>query len=209
MRATGSNSPACTAGSMSSTSSTSLSVIFSGSRSAALALVMQMQVAEIDDQAECLAEDENRVVAMHGVSGQHQTAGDAEIPQGHGNAHLLGFFARPPLDDKAHHKERLAAEADADPEQGLPIHAEHQWYSSPIASRTSRMVSRASSRAFSQPSAMMFLTSVGSSRYIWARSRIGICSLRMPSMTGCLHSMQPMPAVLHPWLAHSLVLSSE
>ena len=78
-----------------------------------------------------------------------------------------------------------------------------------VASRTSRMVSCASLRAASQPSATMARTSDGSSRYCWARSCIGCCSAMMASITGCLHSMQPMPAVVQPLTTHSLVLSSE
>src|SRR5574343_1512180 len=209
MRATGSGSTAVSAASWTST----MAVLISGRRGAALALVMQVQVAEIDDQAEPLAENEDRVVAVNGIDGQHQAAKDAEIPEGHRHDDLLGLFARPPLDDETHHEQPLATEANGDPDQRLPVlvekTGEHQRYSSPIDSRTSRIVSRAYSRAFSQPSAMMFLTSVGSSRYICARSRIGICSFRMPLITGCLHSMQPIQAVLQPCCTHSLVLSPE
>src|SRR5665647_1511795 len=50
---------------------------------------------------------------------------------------------------------------------------------------------------------MMLLTSVGSSRYFWARSCIGFCSASTASITGCLHSRQPMPALLQPCCTHS------
>src|SRR6185369_3998496 len=114
----------------------------SGSRSAALALEMQVQIAEIDDQPQALTEDEDRVVAMNGVNGQHDATQDAEIPEGHRHDDALFPLARPPLDDKAHHEQTLPAKTDDDPDQRFPVVAEHQWYSSPMASRTSRMVSR-------------------------------------------------------------------
>src|SRR5574343_1436387 len=101
MRATGSDSSAISAASWTST----MAALISGSRSAALALVVQVQVAEIDDQAEPLAESENRVVAVDGIDGQHQAAEDAEIPEGHRHDDLLGLFARPPLDDETHHEQ--------------------------------------------------------------------------------------------------------
>src|SRR5574343_90933 len=164
MRATGSDSSAISAASWTST----MAALISGSRCAALALVMQVQVAEIDDQAEALAENEDRVVAVDGIDGQHQAAEAAEIPESHRHDDLPGFFARPPLDDETHHEQPLATEANGDPEQRLPVliekRREHQRYSSPIDSRTSRIVSRAYSGAFSQPSATMSLTSAGLSR---------------------------------------------
>src|SRR5574343_1389635 len=205
MRATGSNR----SGPPSGASSTSRSSAISRSLGTGFAPVMQTQVAQIDGQRQGLTKDEYRIAAMNGVDDQHQATRQAEIPEGHRHDNALGLLARPPLNDEAHHEQRLAAETDAHPDQIFPGITEHQWYSSPMASRTSRIVSRASSRAFSQPSAMMFLTSVGSSRYIWARSRIGTCSFRMPSMTGCLHSMQPIPAVLQPCCTHSLQSSLE
>src|SRR5574343_1655751 len=164
MRATGSDNAAVSAASWTST----VAALISGRRSAALALVVQVQVAEIDDQAEPLAESENRVVAVDGIDGQHQAAEDAQIPEGHRHDDLLGLFARPPLDDETHHEQPLATEANGDPDQRFPVlvekTSEHQRYSSPIDARTSRIVSRAYSRAFSQPSATISLTSAGLSR---------------------------------------------
>src|SRR5574343_1701314 len=137
MRATGSDSSAISAASWTST----MAALISGSRCAALALVMQVQVAEIDDQAQALAESEDRVVAVDGIDGQHQAAEDAEIPEGHRNDDLLGLFARPPLDDETHHEQPLATETDGDPEQRLPVLVEklrkHQRYSSPKIGRAS------------------------------------------------------------------------
>src|SRR5207247_10466066 len=78
----------------------------------------------------------------------------------------------------------------------LAVELRHHVYESPIASRTSRMVSAVRRFALSQPSAMMFFTSVGSSTYACARSRIGASSAWIASITGCLHSRQPMPAVV-------------
>src|SRR5574343_1105277 len=164
MRATGSGSTAVSAASWTST----MAVLISGRRGAAPALVVQVQVAEIDDQAEALAKYEDRVIAVDGINSQHQAAEDAEIPEGHRHDDLLGLFARPPLDDETHHEQPLATEANGNPDQRLPVLVEklreHQRYSSPIDSRTSRIVSRAYSRAFSQPSATMSLTSAGLSR---------------------------------------------
>ena len=52
-------------------------------------------------------------------------------------------------------------------------------------------------------------TRAGSSRYGCARSRIGACSLRMPSITGCLQSRQPIPALRQPCCAQSWHAGSE
>src|SRR2546422_578103 len=91
----------------------------------------------------------------------------------------------------------------------LAVELRHHVYESPIASRTSRMVSAARRFALSQPSAMMFFTSVGSSTYACARSRIGASSAWIASITGCLHSRQPMPAVVQPCHTHFFRPSSE
>src|SRR5574343_32599 len=192
-----------------STPSTAPAGIISAGRIAPRTQVMQVQVAEVDDQTQPLAENEHGIIAMHGIDRQHDAAGDAEVPEGHRHDDALFLFAAPPLDDETHHEQALAAKTDGDPDQGFPDVSEHQWNARHMASRTSRMVSRARTRAFSQPSAMMLRTRVGSSRYICARSRIGACSLRMPSITGCLHSMQPMPALLQPCCTQSRVDSSE
>ena len=66
-------------------------------RSPPLALVVQMQVAEVDHQTEGLPEGKHRIVAMNGVNGQYQATGDAEVPKGDRDDDLLGLFARPPL----------------------------------------------------------------------------------------------------------------
>ena len=71
------------------------------------------------------------------------------------------------------------------------------------------MVSLANLRAFSQPSETIFLTIVGSSAYSAARACMGFSSLITPSITGCLHSMQPIPADLQPCCTHCLTDSSE
>jgi DNA-binding transcriptional LysR family regulator len=79
----------------------------------------------------------------------------------------------------------------------------------PIASRTSRIVSRATVRARSVPTSAIQCTFFGLVRYSSARSRQGCCSFWMASITGCLQSRQPMPAVVQPCHAHSLVGASE
>src|SRR5574343_131964 len=172
MRATGSGSVKAFAVSGTSTpgpdSASMVAAFISGRRLASLALEMQVQVAEIDGQRQRLPEDEDRIAPVDGIDDQHQAAGDAEIPEGQRHDDALFLFARPPLDDETHHEQGLAAKANADPDQRFPVLAEellkHQRYSSPIDARTSRIVSRAYSRAFSQPSATMSLTSAGLSR---------------------------------------------
>src|SRR5690348_4357057 len=78
-----------------------------------------------------------------------------------------------------------------------------------MASRTSRIVSSARSDAFSHPSWITLRTRVGSSSYWAARSRMGFSSALIASITGCLHSRQPMPAVRQPCSTQFLVFSSE
>jgi hypothetical protein len=56
---------------------------------------------------------------------------------------------------------------------------------------------------------MISRTSFGSSRNGCARARIGACSLRMPSITGCLQSRQPIPALRQPCSTHAWQVSSE
>src|SRR3954469_12747644 len=53
------------------------------------------------------------------------------------------------------------------------------------------------------------LTRVGSSTYCWARSRLGASCAWIVSITGCLHSRQPIPAVVHPCRTHFFFSSSE
>jgi len=82
---------------------------------------MQMQVAEVDDETQRLAKDEDRVFPMDGIDGEHQPTSNTEVPEGNRDDDLLGLFARPPLDDKAHHEQRLPAKADADPAPDLKL----------------------------------------------------------------------------------------
>src|SRR5205085_12069278 len=59
---------------------------------------------------------------------------------------------------------RRDIEVDRQVDDALTVDLRHHALVSPIASRTSRIVSSASRRAFSFPSATIFFTSVGSSR---------------------------------------------
>src|SRR5204862_3791449 len=71
-----------------------------------------------------------------------------------------------PLEGLEHDLQRIwrDIEIDRQVDNPLAIDLRHHAFASPIASRTSRIVSSASRRAFSQPSATIFFTSVGSSR---------------------------------------------
>ena len=90
----------------------------------------------------------------------------------------------------------------------FPAPAPHR-YASPIASRTASIVSRAVSLAWSQPSEMIDRTRSGCDSYSAARSRIGACSASTASITLCLQSRHPIPAVRQPSPAQPRVSSSE
>src|SRR5574343_1770768 len=134
MRATGSNRSGCTKPSgkcttspgFSSSSRSTVAAVISARCVPALTAIVQVKVAEIDDQTEPLAEDEHRVVAVHRIDRQHHPAGDAEVPEGDRHDHALFLLARPPLHHEAHHEQALAAETHSDPDQGLPAITQHR-----------------------------------------------------------------------------------
>src|SRR6056297_88856 len=82
-------------------------------------------------------------------------------------------------------------------------------YSNPMASRTSSMVSLAASRARSRPSEIIMSTVPGLAVNSMMRSRIGCNSLSTASITGCLHSTQPIPALRQPSCTQVCTASSE
>jgi hypothetical protein len=53
----------------------------------------ELQVAEVDEQARGLADDEHRIAAVDGVGQQRGAAGHAEVPEGGRDHTLLDLLA--------------------------------------------------------------------------------------------------------------------
>ena len=75
----------------------------------------QLQVANVDEKSQRLAEDKDRVFLVDCVGSEHRAAADAEIPEDHGNYAFSEAFTAEPLYDKATHENDLSHEAEDDP----------------------------------------------------------------------------------------------
>src|SRR5260370_1091672 len=71
------------------------------------------------------------------------------------------------------------------------------------ASLTRSMVPCATARALFEPASKISRTPLGSFSHFTRRSRTGAIHLIKFSAIAALHSMQPIPAVVHPWRTHS------
>ena len=76
----------------------------------------QLNIANIDEGAEALAQDENKVLFVNGIGQHDQPAPEAKIPEDFGDDALLDALAVNPLNDKAHHKKALTEKTYGDPE---------------------------------------------------------------------------------------------
>src|SRR5690606_23131557 len=74
------------------------------------------EVAQVDEDAERLAEDDDRLALVEPVDERDEPAADGEEPEGDGDDAALLALARHPLHDEAHGEEQLADEAERQPE---------------------------------------------------------------------------------------------
>src|SRR5471030_3239507 len=78
----------------------------------------ELQIAQIDEYAERLPDNEHRVFAVQRVAEQHQPAANREYPERGRHHAAAGAFGGDPLHDKAHREQNLRDIADED----APIH---------------------------------------------------------------------------------------
>ena len=77
--------------------------------------VDQNQVAAIDEQAEGLAQDEDRVSAYNRIEQQAGTAEETQIPEGDRHNALAAPLGSQPLHDEATGEGHLGEQPDDDP----------------------------------------------------------------------------------------------
>src|SRR5215831_3983928 len=75
----------------------------------------QVEVAEIDEEAGALAEDEDGVLTVDRVDEERQPPADREEPERERDHALAPALGRDPLHEKAHGEECLAQESHAEP----------------------------------------------------------------------------------------------
>src|SRR6185436_1068460 len=78
------------------------------------------QIADVDDQARALPDDEHRVAAVNCVDGGDHAAREREVPEDDRNVARLLPRRGDPLDDEARAEEELADETEGDPK--IPLH---------------------------------------------------------------------------------------
>src|SRR3569623_445432 len=83
----------------------------------------ELQVAQVDEDAEGLADDEDRVLAIERVAAQHAAAADREHPERRRHDAAPGALGCDPLTDAAHGEHDLRDVADQD--APLDIAEEH------------------------------------------------------------------------------------
>lgn len=70
--------------------------------------VNQLQIAEVNEEPQRLSQHKDRVLPMHSVHQQHDTAGNAQIPERHRNNTLLFTLTAKPLHDEPAREHQLA-----------------------------------------------------------------------------------------------------
>ena len=70
--------------------------------------VNQLQIAEINKQPQRLSQHKDRVLSVHSVHQQHDTASDAQVPERHRNNTLLFTLTAKPLHDEPAREHQLA-----------------------------------------------------------------------------------------------------
>src|SRR4051794_33521646 len=75
----------------------------------------EIEIARIDEYAECLAEDEDEVFPVERVAEQQQAPADREKPECDRDHALAFAFRGDPLHNKAHGEHRLRDKAKHDP----------------------------------------------------------------------------------------------
>src|SRR4029077_11017915 len=107
------------------------------------------------------------------------------------------------LDDEKT-KDRFLASLEMTVVSHAPLATSFRFFSQPkTASRTRPIVSCATVRAFFEPASKISSTCFGFFSYFTLRSRTGAIHLIRFSAMAALHSMQPIPAVVHPCRTHS------
>ena len=80
-----------------------------------------MQIAQVDEEAEALAGDEDRVAAVKRVGEEKHAAADREEPEGDGDDALARTLGRQPLHEETSAEQDLRDEAYDNP----PVHVMH------------------------------------------------------------------------------------
>jgi len=78
--------------------------------------VNEIQIAEVNQAIEEVAQDKDRIGFVKRVSQGHQATDDAHVPERHGNDALFGDFAGDPLHDEASGEYRLSEKSQNEPE---------------------------------------------------------------------------------------------
>jgi hypothetical protein len=76
----------------------------------------QIEVPQIDEYARSLADDEDRIPAVHRISEKGYPSRQTEVPEDDGNNAAPLTLTLYPLYDETHGKECLAGESDYQPE---------------------------------------------------------------------------------------------
>src|SRR5512139_1746381 len=76
----------------------------------------EVEVAQVDEDAQGLPDDEHRIAPVHGVGEEEERAGDAQEPERHGDDAPPLALAREPLDDEAAREDQLPDEPEHEPE---------------------------------------------------------------------------------------------
>src|SRR5262249_13961541 len=75
----------------------------------------EIEIAQIDEKAEALAENKHGILAIKRVHEQQKSAADREHPEAHRHDALARAFGRNPLHEEAHEKKHLRDIAECDP----------------------------------------------------------------------------------------------
>src|SRR5688572_8215956 len=78
--------------------------------------VDEPQIARVDEEARALADDEDGIAPVDGIGEQGEAAADGEIPEGAWHDAPFALLGRDPLHDEAGGEQRLAEQADGEPE---------------------------------------------------------------------------------------------
>src|SRR3569623_3215619 len=94
-----------------------------GGGTLAAAAQHELQIAQIDKNAERLTDDEDRILAIQCVAEQHDAAADREHPERRRHDAAAGALGCDPLHDEAHREEKLRHIA----EQNAPVGAADEY----------------------------------------------------------------------------------
>ena len=80
------------------------------------------EVAKVDDTADALSGNEDRILPVDGIREGDQAADHAHIPEGRRHAAFSMAFGGDPLDHPAHEEDSLSEESDNQP-NGVECHS--------------------------------------------------------------------------------------